>query len=151
MNIEEKLMMRLKEGMRAKKSREVSAIRMIKTQAQAARTAPGFSGETDDAFWLDIITRYVKQQKKSRIEFENAGERGAEQVDDLTFEIEYFSEFLPKQLSPDEVRVIVKEAIAKTGASGTKMVGRIVGFVMKNHGKEVDAALAKSIAAEELG
>lgn len=151
MSIEEQVMNRMKEAMRSKNQQELSALRMVKSQAQAAKTAPGFDGKIDDAFWLDVIEKYVKQQTRARVEFENAGDAGREQVAQLTFEIEYFTEFLPKKLGVDEVRAIVKQAIAETGASGPKMVGKVIGAVMKGHKGEVDPQMVKELAAEELG
>lgn len=151
MTIEEQLGTRLKEAMRAKRTEELDVLRMVKSQAQTARTAPGFDGATDDAFWLDAIARYVKQQRKAREEFEKGGEAGAEQVRKLTYEIEYLSAFLPKQRSEEDVRAFVKQAIAEVGAVGPKMVGRVVGVVMKGHRDEVDAEVVKRVATEELG
>ncbi len=151
MSIEEQVMTRMKEAMRNKNQQELGALRMVKSEAQAAKTAPGFDGKTDDAFWLDVIEKYVKQQARSRVEFEKAGEAGREQMEQLTYEIEYFSEFLPKKLGVDEVRAIVKQAIAETGASGAKMAGKVIGAVMKSHKGEVDAQMVKELAVEELG
>ncbi len=150
MGIEQELNSRLKAAMRAKNSQELDVLRMVKTQAGAKKTAPGFDGETDDAFWTEVITRYVKQQKKALAEFEKAGEQGKEGASQLRFEIEYLSPFLPQQKGEEEIRDLVKQAIAETGAAGEKMVGRVVGFVMKSHRDEVDAVLVKKIATEEL-
>ena len=151
MSIEEQLAARLKQAMREKKTREKDVLRMVKSQAQVKKTSSGFEGDTDDAFWTDVITRYVKQQKKALVEFEKAGEKGREAVEKLQFEIDYLAEFLPALLSEDEVRVIVKQAISEIGAVGVKMVGRVIGHVMKSHSDEVDAAMVKQIAAKELG
>ncbi|MCP4602025.1 MAG: GatB/YqeY domain-containing protein [Proteobacteria bacterium] len=151
MSIEEELNVRLKNAMRAKNAKELDVLRMVKTQAQAKKTSPGFSGEVDDAFWTDVIVRYVKQQKKALIEFEKAGDKGKEGMENLKYEIEYFTPFLPKLKGEDEVREIVKQAIAETGVEGVKMAGRVIGWVMKSHRDEVDAAMVKRIATEELG
>lgn len=151
MTIEEQLNARLTEAMRARSEREVSVLRMVKSQATVARSAPGFSGKTDDAFWSDVIARYVKQQKKAIAEFEKAGDAGREQIAALEFEVDYLAPFLPAVLSEEEVRELVKTAIAKTGAVGPKMLGKVMGFVMKDHKGKVDAAMVKRLAAEELG
>lgn len=151
MGIEAELTTRLKEAMRGKNAREVAVLRMVKTQATQERTAAGFSGETDDAFWLGVIQRYVKQQKKALAEYEKLGAGQSEQVAELRFEIEYLTPFLPAQLDDDAVRALVRAAIAETGAVGAKMVGRIVGAVLKEHRDEVDPAAVKRIATEELG
>ncbi len=150
MGIEQELASRLKDAMRSKNAQELNVLRMVKTQGQAAKTAPGFEGDTDDKFWTDVIIKYVKQQKKAKEEFEKAGEQGRENAETIEFEIKYLEPFLPKLMGEDEVRSIVKAAIAKTGVVDAKMVGKVMGFVMKDHKGEVDAAMVKRIATEEL-
>lgn len=151
MSIEKEITSRLKEAMRSKNQKELGVLRMVKTQATTAKTASGFEGETDDAFWLDVIAKYVKQQQKALVEFEKAGEAGKNQVEQLLYEIAYLEPFLPQKLSEGEVRKLVREAIDETGAAGSGMIGRVMGAVMKKHKDEVDAAMVKRIAAEELG
>jgi uncharacterized protein YqeY len=151
MSIEQRLNTRLKEAMRNKKDKELSALRMVKTLAQTQKAAAGFNGETGDAFWLETIARYVKQQKKAIKEYQKAGDKGAENIAQIQYEIDYFAPFLPKMLGEDEVRVLVKSAIAETGAVGSNMAGKIVGFIMKSNKGKVDAAMVKEIATKELG
>lgn len=150
MTIEEQIMTRMKEAMRNKQDAELGVLRMIKSNAQTAKSAPGFDGETNDAFWLEVIGKYVKQQTRAKAEFESAGDAGAEQVKQLAFEIEYLSEFLPKKLGEDAVRDLVQEGIAALGIENPKMVGKLVGHIMKSHRDEVDAAMVKRIAEEAL-
>jgi uncharacterized protein YqeY len=151
MSIEAQLATRLKEAMQGRRTPEINVIRMVKTLATTTRTAPGFDREVDDAFWVDVISRYVKQQQRALAEFEQAGEQGAKHASEIRFEIEYLSPFLPRTLGEDDVRALVKQAIAETGAAGAKRVGRVTGAVMKAHKDEVDAAVVKRIAEEELG
>lgn len=151
MGVEEQLTTMLKQAMRDRNTREADVLRMVKTMAAKEWSAPGFKGETDDAFWVGVIGRYVKQQRKALAEFEKLGEAAAAQAEDARFEIEYLSPFLPELLGEDQVRALVKEAIAETGAVGAKMVGKVVGAVMRQHRDRVDPQLVKAIAAEELG
>ena len=151
MSIEEQLTTRLKEAMRSKNARELAVLRMVKTQAAKDRTASGFDGTTDDAFWLGVIKRYVKQQVKALAEFEKIGESAAEEIEGARFDIKYLSPFLPSTMSEEEVEVLVAKAIAQTGAAGQKMIGKVIGAVMKDHKDEVDAGMVKKIAARQLG
>jgi hypothetical protein len=151
MTIEQQLTARLKAAMLGKNKREMDVLRMVKAQAGVAKAAPGFDRETDDKFWQEVIASYVKQQKKAQEEFKKAGELGARQVADLQFEIDYLEPFLPSLMGEAEVRELVRQAIAETGAVGAKMAGRIVGAVVKNHRDRVDPAMVQRIAAQELG
>lgn len=151
MGIEQEITTRLKEAMKAKSENELRTLRMVKSQAQIVKTAPGFTGEAGDAFWLEVIARYVKQQKKAIEEFEKVGDAAKGQISELRFEIEYLEPFLPKKAGEDEVLVWVRAAIAETGASSAKMVGKVVGAVLKGHKDTVDADTVKRIATQELG
>jgi len=151
MSVEEQLTARLKAAMLARNTREADVLRMVKTMAATEKTAPGFAGEIGDEFWLAVIGRYVKQQRKALAEFEKLGEVASGQVDQARFEIEYLEPFLPQQLGEEAVRELVRKVIEETGAAGPKMVGKVVGTVMKSHRDRVDPQLVKAIATEELG
>ena len=151
MSIEKELTSRMKDAMRSKDTAALDVLRMVKSEASLAKTAAGFDGETDDAFWTEVISRYVKKQKKAKVEFEKAGDAGKENANHIQFEIDYLQPFLPKLLTEEEVREIVRKVIADTGAKGQRMVGKVIGAVMKNHREEVDAAVVKAIAGQELG
>src|SRR5580698_7921244 len=141
----------LKEAMRAKDGRTVDCIRMIKTKHMERRTAAGFKGPLDDALWLDVITAYQKQLRKSREEYVAIGARGAEAIPQIDFEINFCARFLPKAATDDEVRAIVRETVVRLGLSDPKASGRLVGEIMKAHKGKVDPSAVKRIVDEELG
>jgi uncharacterized protein YqeY len=149
MSIESQLQDLLKEAMRNKDARTKNCIAMIKTKHMERRTAPGFKAPLDDALWLDVITAYQKQMRKSREEYAALGERGAEALPTIDFEIEFCARFLPKAASDDEVRAAVREQIAKVGKD-PKMAGRIMGELMKAHKGHFDPGTVKRIVEEEL-
>ena len=149
MSIEQELNERLKEAMRAKKAQELSVIRMVKAFAGKEKTAPGFSGETDDRFWQDVIAKYVKQQAKAIAEFEKL-EGGQAQIAEFQYEVDYLTPFLPAKLSAEETEKLVAEAITATGADSMKLMGKVMGYIMKDHKDEVDGALVKQIIQKQL-
>jgi hypothetical protein len=140
----------LKEAMRGKDARTADCIRMIKTKHMERRTAAGFKGPLDDSLWLDVIATYQKQLRKSREEYVAVGERGADALPQLDFEIAFCARFLPKAASDDEVRVIVRETVARLAVSDVKASGRVVGDIMKAHKGKLDPASVKRIVEEEL-
>ena len=150
MSIEEQIVSRMKEAMRAKNNQELALLRMVKSEAQKAKTAPGFDGNADDKFWLGVIAKYVKQQQRAIGEFEKAGDDAKEAIAQIKYELEYLSAFLPKKLGEEETRALVKAAIEQSGVTGVRMAGKVVGAVMKTHRDQVDAAMVKRIAEEEL-
>jgi uncharacterized protein YqeY len=114
------------------------------------RTAAGFKGPLDDALWLDVIASYQKQLRKAREEYAALGERGAEKVPQIDFEIEVCARFLPKLAGEDEVRVAVKEAIARLGVTGPGQAGKVMGDLMKANKGKFDPAMVKRLAEAEL-
>jgi len=151
MSVEAEIHERLKEAMRAKDARTADCIRMIKTKHMERRTAAGFKGPLDDSLWLDVIASYQKQLRKSREEYVAIGDRGAEAVAQIDFEIGFCARFLPKAASDDEVRTIVRETVVRLGVSDPKQAGRVVGEIMKAHKGKLEPSSVKRIVDEELG
>jgi uncharacterized protein YqeY len=150
MTIRDELKAELKAAMRERDKPRINVIRQIETEVSIAKSAPGYTGEVDDALYERTIASYVKKMSKAREEYEAAGERGAEQASKLAFEIEYLERWLPSPLSEDETRRLVKEAIAELGVDDPKMAGRVTGHVMKSGGG-LDGALVNRLVREELG
>jgi hypothetical protein len=150
MSIESQLGDLLKEAMRAKDQPTLDCIRMIKTKHMERRTSAGFEGPLDDTLWLNVVTAYAKQMKKARDEYAALGDRGKESVQQLDFEIAFCARFLPKTAGDDEVRIAVKEALARLAVTDPKQAGKVMGDVMKAHKGTFDAAAVKRIVEEEL-
>jgi uncharacterized protein YqeY len=150
MSIEAQLNDLLKVAMRAKDAQTADCIRMIKTKHMERRTAAGFKGPLDDNLWLDVIGAYQKQLRKAREEYVAVGERGADALPQLDFEIAFCARFLPKAASDDEVRAVVRETIVRMGASDPKQSGRVMGDIMKANKGKFDPSAVKRIVEEEL-
>jgi uncharacterized protein YqeY len=150
MSIEAQLNDLLKDAMRARDARTADCIRMIKTKHMERRTAAGFKGPLDDNLWLDVVAAYQKQLRKAREEYAAVGERGADALPQLDFEIGFCARFLPKAAGDDEVRATVRETLARLGASDPKQAGRVMGEVMKANKGKFDPSSVKRIVDEEL-
>jgi uncharacterized protein YqeY len=150
MSLEEDLRARLTAAIKAKDLRTANVIRMLNTRIMERRTAPGFTGKVDDALVLDVIGAYRKSMEKAKTEFAAGGDKAREQIDQLQFEIDYCSQFLPTSLSEAELRAAVEKAVAELPSKDPKMAGRIVGAVKKQYGGRVDAEAVKKLAEELL-
>lgn len=150
MSIETQLQDLLKEAMRNKDTRTADCVRMIKTKHMEKRTAAGFKGALDDALWIEVITAYQKQLRKAREEYAGLGERGAENLPQLDFEIEVCARFLPKLAGEDEVRAAVKEAVARLSVTDPKQGGKVLGDIMKTNKGKFDPTMTKRIVDEVL-
>lgn len=150
MSIEEQLGEALKQAMRDKDQRTLDVVRMLKARVAERRTAKGFSGVVDDAVLREVIAAYRKQMQKAVEEYARLGERGAEQVERLRFEIDFCSRFLPATMDEAALRALVAERIGQLGISDAKQVGRLVGDVMRSHKGQVEAGDVKRVAEEIL-
>jgi uncharacterized protein YqeY len=149
-SVETQLQDLLKEAMRNKDARTADCVRMIKTKQMERRTAAGFKGELDDALWLEVIAAYQKQLRKAREEYAGLGERGAENLPQLDFEIEVCARFLPKMAGEDEVRTAVKEALARLAVNDPRQAGKVLGDIMKANKGKFDPAMVKRLLEQEL-
>lgn len=150
MSIEEQLGEALKQAMRDKDQRTLDVVRMLKSRVAERRTAKGFTGTVDDAVVREVIGAYRKQMQKAVEEYARLGDRGAEQVERLRFEIDFCGRFLPASLDETALRALVAERIAQLGVTDPKQVGRLVGEVMKTHKGQVEAGDVKRVAEELL-
>ena len=129
MSIESALKDELKRGMKARDQATLDVVRMIRSKVQEATTAKGFSGEVNDALYMEVIQRYVKQMKKALPDYVAQGERGAEMVEKLEWEVSYLEKFLPQKLGEAETMALVQAAIEATGATDMKQMGMLMGKV----------------------
>ena len=149
MTIQEQLAEEQKIAMKAGDRQTLNVIRQIQSEISVAKAAPGFDGEIDDDLYLETIARYVKRMGKARDEYEGLGERGREQAEKLTFEIDYLSAYLPQKLDEAATRALVDQMIADLGAADLKQSGQVIGAVMRS-GEEVDGGLVSRLVQEAL-
>jgi uncharacterized protein len=150
MALEEQLNETLKQAIKDRDTRTADVVRMLKTRLQERRTAKGFAGTVDDALVRDVVSAYKKQLQKALVEFEKAGPRGAEQADQLRFEIGFCDRYLPKGLDEAALRALVRERLTALGITDVKQIGRLTGDIMKTHKGQVEAGDIKRVAEELL-
>ena len=106
----------------------------------------------DDDGIIDVIAKELKQRRDSLPEFEKSGREDL--IEKLHREMDVLMEYLPKQLTEDELTEIIKEAIASTGASSVKDMGKVMGIVTQKTKGRADGkligALAKKLLAQQL-
>jgi uncharacterized protein YqeY len=151
MTIKDELAAELKDAMLSKDAPRRDVIRQIQTEVSVATSDPGFGGGADDDLFEKVIGSYVKKMDKSREEYEGYGERGAAMAAKLGYEVDYLRRWLPQTLDEAATRQLVTDAIADLGVAGDeKSAGRVIGQLMKSHGKDVDGGLVNRLVREEL-
>ncbi|WP_433946087.1 GatB/YqeY domain-containing protein [Paenibacillus sp. SN-8-1] len=126
MNLSERLNEDMKQAMRSKDKLRLSTIRMVR--ATIKNLEIDLKRTLDDNEVLDILSREIKQRKDALQDFQKAGR------DDLSAplaeEIKIIAEYLPEQLSEEEIKVIVQQTIQETGASSKADIGKVMSALM---------------------
>jgi uncharacterized protein YqeY len=118
----------LKDAMKAKDKPKLDAIRQVQTEVAKKKAEKG--EEATDALVLGVISSYVKKMVKAVEEYNSLGDRGVEMAAKIQFEIDYLSEWLPEQLSEEEVSKIIDDVLAELGDVDMSQMGKIIGAVM---------------------
>ncbi len=148
MSLKEKLTADMKEAMKAREEgrQRLGVIRLVRG-AIRQQEIDG-QRELDDEAVLSVISKEVKQRRDAIEEFQKGGR------DDLVrqneAEIAILVEYLPQQMTEDEVRSAVQEAIAATGASTPKDMGKVMKELMPKVKGRADGKLVNQIVRERL-
>ena len=146
MAIKDKLKDDLKTAMLEKDAIRKNVVQLIK--AGVLQVEKDKKITLDDDGVLDVIAKQLKQRRDSLPDYEKSGRDDL--IAQLKREMELLMEYLPAQLSHDELVEIVREAITKTGASEIKDMGKIMAAVMPKTKGRADGKEINAIARELL-
>ncbi|MGN0919166.1 MAG: GatB/YqeY domain-containing protein [Alphaproteobacteria bacterium] len=141
--IREEIKKQLIEAMKAGQKEKVDTLRLINSTIKdkdiADRTKGNMDGISDDTI-LSVLQGMIKQRKES-IALYTQGNRpelaAAEQK-----EVDIIQAFLPKQMTPEEMREAIKATIDETGAAGMKDMGKVMGLLRSKYAGKMDFAAA---------
>lgn len=137
----------LKEAMKAKDKPKLDAIRQVQTEIAKKKSEKG--EEATDELVLGVISSYVKKMAKAVDEYQSLGERGAEMAEKIQFEIDFLYQWLPEQLSEEDVEKLVDEVLAELGEVDMSQMGRIIGAVMAK-GDGIDGSIVSRVVKQKL-
>lgn len=141
-------MTELKAAMRAKDANKLEALRAVKSAILLAQTSGSGKDGLNDEEEIKLLQRLVKQRKESaEIYLEQGREDLAKPELDQAAVIE---QFLPEQLSEEEIEAKVEEIISKTGASGMKDMGKVMGMASKELAGKADGKTISMIVKKKL-
>lgn len=131
-------------AMKAKDKVRLEALRNVKKYFIEAKTAPGAGDELSDADALKILAKLAKQGKDAAQIFIGQGRQDL--ADDELAQVSVFEEYLPKQLSADELKTQLQAIITEVGAAGPKDMGKVMGVATKKlaglaEGRAISAAV----------
>jgi len=149
--LKERLRTDLTAAMKARDSLRSSTLRMVLTAITNAEVSGKQARELDDGQVLDVLATEMKKRREAATAFDDAGRQ--ELADKERAEAEVITEYLPAQLSPEEIGAIVDEAVASTGAAGQgmKAMGKVMGVVQPQVKGRADGAVVAAEVRRRLG
>lgn len=102
----------------------------------------------DDAGVLQVLTKQAKQRRESIAEYTKAGRDDL--VEQEAYELGVIEAYLPQMMSKEEIEVLVKQAIADTGAASSKDMGKVMGKLMPQVKGKADGRLVNEVVREQL-
>ena len=119
----------IKKAMLAREQVRLQTLRGIKKEFLEAKTAKGADGNLTDDAAIKILTKMVKQRKESAEIY--ASQSRQDLADAELLEASVIEEYLPKQLSEEELAAAINESIAQVGATSAKDMGKVMGVASK--------------------
>lgn len=139
----------IKAAMKARDKVRLETLRNIKKVFIEAKTAPGTNDELDDAAALKIIQKLAKQGRETARTYTDNSRQDL--ADEELAQVAVMEEYLPKQLSPEEIEKAVKDIIAQTGATSMKDMGKVMGMAGKLLAGKADGKAISTIVKQLLG
>ena len=146
MSLKERLADDLKSAMKNKNIVRKNVVQMVR--AAILQVEKDNKITLDDDGVLDVIAKQMKQRRDALPDYEKSGRD--ELIAELKAEMDVLKEYLPEQLTKDELYAIVKEAVEATGASSMKDMGKIMATVMPKTKGRADGKMINEIAKELL-
>jgi uncharacterized protein YqeY len=149
MNFQDQLNSKLKAAMREKNKVALESLRAIKSAILLLQTQSGAKETPDDAEITKLLQKLVKQRKESASIFREQGRVDLAEPEEA--QIEIISQFLPEQLSAEEVEKVIDEVIQSVGATTMKDMGKVMGMANKQLVGKADGKLIAEIVKKRLG
>ena len=147
----ERIAQAMKDALKSKEQAALSTIRLIsaalKDRDIAARSDNNHDGISDDEI-LSMLQTMIKQRNESAKMYEDGGRpelATAEQA-----EIEVIKQFLPEQLSHDDIENAIKDAVAETGAASIKDMGKVMAHLKEHFAGQMDFSAASQMVKAAL-
>ncbi len=143
MTLEEKINTDLKAAMMAREEAALRGIRAIKSAIILAKTEKGSNGTVSPEKEVQLLQKMVKQRRDSIAEFEKANRTDLIQKEQE--EVSVIEKYLPAMMGEDEIKAVVQQAIAATGATTQKEMGKVMGVVSKQLAGKADNKVVSEI------
>ncbi len=152
MDMRERIGVALKDAMKSRDSARLSTLRLINAAIKdkdIALRGEGGDATVGDAEVLAILGRMVKQRQESVRAYEEGGRLELAEKEEA--EIGVIGEFLPRPLAPDEVAAAIRAAIAETGATSIRDMGRVMAALKAKYTGQMDFGAVGPVVKDSFG
>ena len=147
MSLQATIMSAMKTAMKEKDQTALAALRAVKSEILLAQTS-GSGAELTKDEEIKILSKLVKQRKDSAAIFKEQNRNDLAEPE--LAQAAVISQFLPEQLSEDEIAKVVEVTIAKVNAEGMKDMGKVMGIVSKELAGKADGKTISTIVKTKL-
>jgi len=148
MSLQDKVMEAMKATMKSKDTQSLEALRSVKSALLLAQTETGSKQEISEEEEIKILQKQVKQRKDSAAIYKEQGREDLAEPELLQAKV--IEQFLPKQLSVEEVSKIVDEIITETGASSMADMGKVMGIASGKLAGKADGKTISTVVKSRL-
>lgn len=148
MALQQDIMTAMKVAMKTKDQTALAALRAVKSEILLAKTQDGAKDELSEEEEIKLLQKLVKQRKDSAAIFSEQGREDL--VEPELAQAAIIEQFLPEQLSEEEIEKVVVMTIDEIGASGMKDMGRVMGIVSKELAGQADGKTISTIVKAKL-
>jgi uncharacterized protein YqeY len=136
-------------AMKSRDADTLSTLRMLKAALMEAKTKKPREATLTTEEEVEVLQRYVKKRRETIDELRKAAREDLVAREEA--EIAVTQRYLPQMMGEDELRAIVREAIARTGATGPKEMGKVMGAVMAQVKGKAEGGTVSRLVKEALG
>jgi uncharacterized protein YqeY len=148
MSLKDNILEDIKVAMKEKDTKKLEVLRFVNAQIKNREIEVRPETITDSDI-IKVLKKYIKQRRESMEQFKSHGRDDL--VEAESYQAEVVEAYLPKMMSEDEVKTIVKQVITETGASSMKDMGSVMKGVMAKTGDLADSKMLSQMVKSELG
>jgi len=148
MNLQDKVMEAMKVAMKTKDKQSLEALRAVKSALLLAQTETGFKNELSETEEIKLLQKQVKQRRDSAAIYQS--QKRPDLAEPELAQAAIIEQFLPKQMSEEEVAAIVNQIIANTGASSMADMGKVMGLASTELAGKADGKTISSLIKAKL-
>lgn len=149
MSLQKELMVKMKEAMKSKDSVALESLRAIKSEILLANTKSGATEDLSKEDEIKLLQKLVKQRKDSAALYLEQDRKDLAEPE--LAQVKIIAQFLPEQMSTEELKTIVSSIIEKVGATSMKDMGKVMGMASKQLAGKADGKAISAAVKELLG